>query len=160
MTNGMEKIPSYKTDALKLLCTSKAFKRLMSNGRYPDITTKQLLENYLFPWEFIPDTTTEEAAFVCCEVDVNRVNSNITSAYILQFYIICHRRLLRMPDGEPGSRVDLLAIEINRLFNGNDQFGLGRIEVRPFNHYTPAQNFYGRCIPFIINDFNRFGEGL
>lgn len=156
MTNGMEEIPAYKTEALRLLCHSDEFRRLMANGRCPHPSVKQLLDAYLIPWEFVPDTATDEASYVCCKVDMQ----SVTSTYLLQFYILVHRSLMRMPDGEPGSWADLLTIEINRLLNGNDQFGLGRAAVMPFTHYTVGSSFYGRLLSFQINDFNRFGEGL
>ena len=160
MTNGIEKITDYKAQMIRLLCDSHEIRRLMSNETYPDITTQQLLERYILPWEFVPDATTEEGVFLCCEVDVQGVESPVIATYTLQFYIVCHKDLLRMPNGESGSRVDLLTQEVNRLFNGSDGLGLSRVGVTPFSHYIPAPNFYGRKLSFTVKDFNRFGEGL
>lgn len=158
MNNGIDKITDYKSQMVRLLCDSREIRRLMSNDTYPDITTQQLLDHYILPWEFVPDTTTEEGVFLCCEVDMQGVESPVIATFTLQFYIICHRNLLRMPGGETGSRVDLLTQEVNRLFNGSNELGLSPVGITPFSHYIPAPNFYGRHLAFTVKDFNRFGE--
>ena len=54
-----------------------------------------------------------------------------------------------------GLVTDLLTTEIDKLINGNNCFGLGRVELKSWDKFTPAEDFHGTTLVYRTVDFNR-----
>ena len=54
----------------------------------------------------------------------------------------------------------ILAADVGRVLNGNRDIGIGPVEFLTDNIYKPATNYYGRCITYSIQAFNRDRKGI
>ena len=58
-------------------------------------------------------------------------------------------------EGRLGTRADILAEDVDRLLNGNPDFGIGRVRFINNDVYKPVNNYYGRSLCYEIQAFNR-----
>ena len=55
-----------------------------------------------------------------------------------------------------GNRIDMAVEVIGRLLNGSKKFGLGRLQPipnRPVTSYSPNNEFFGKVLHYICDDF-------
>ena len=60
-----------------------------------------------------------------------------------------------MPEG--GVRIDNIAIEIDKMLNGNRTLGLGELNLRAVDRFVPITDFRGRVVAYEGRDTNRWG---
>lgn len=49
----------------------------------------------------------------------------------------------------------MLAMNVDRLLNGSEDFGIGKVRLLNNDVYKPNNNYYGRCITYEVMAFNR-----
>ena len=57
--------------------------------------------------------------------------------------------------GQAGTRIDILASDVDKILNGNSEFGIGPLEWAGSNIYKPAQPYYGRVLMYQVGTFRR-----
>lgn len=53
------------------------------------------------------------------------------------------------------SRVDLINIEVDKILNGNLNFGIDAVELVSVMPYIPNNNFFGKQIVYNVQNFNQ-----
>ena len=81
-----------------------------------------------------------------------RIINRSFSDFNIYIWIIAHERTMRTPKGLV---TDLLTTEVDKLINGSNGFGLGRVELKSWDRFTPAEDFHGRTLVYRTVDFNR-----
>lgn len=152
----------------------KAISRLISNQNIVDIILPnppgefevedqlrgdegQGLRGYVFPYEFIPGVNEEAATFICLEDAVARVDTDNVADIILYVFVFTHKSLIKYKrSGVVGTRVDILASDVDKILNGASGLGIGKLKLERVEIYkNKNDDYYGRALTYSISDFNR-----
>lgn len=112
---------------------------------------------HIFEYEYVDDTNETTDTYLCMETVVAKAPT--TTAYRVYLYIFayCHKKIMQSykREGKVGTRVDILAADVDRLLNGSKDFGIGKLNLVSDDVYKPNNKYYGRCICYEAVDFNR-----
>lgn len=145
----------YKNQLMKQLCSSEDVVRLVTDSKVAPVPNIDLRYTQIFPFEFVPDTTSEGKTFICFDVDIVNVYNKTFYAPALYIWAFTHKSKLQMLEG--GVRTDHLAVAINRELNGSRLFGLGELDLRSVERFSPIDDYQGRVLTYTATDFNRPG---
>lgn len=127
MANSFE-IVRYKQLIMSALINNERIVALIGNNEVE--SPEDLVDENLFDYIRIPCAIEEEKTFIAFEVDVpriNRSNEEYLKKLVITFYVITHERLMRTQEG--GTRIDILAAEIDKMFTGSQMFGTQPLEI-------------------------------
>lgn len=149
----LEEYRQYRAIALKKLYTSQELIGLILNEAHTTINGKALVFQNIFPYAFVPETTTETKTYVSMSIAVPRVRDKTYKSLSLWIYICMHTSLINT---DRGLRYDLMAEVIDRMFNGSLDFGLGRLELRSVEDIAfQSSRYFGIALQYNAADFNR-----
>ena len=143
----------YKNKLMELLCKNEDVVRLVTDSSEAPVPNYDLPYTQIFPYEFIPETVGEGQTFICFDVDITKVYNKTYYMPVLYIWVFTHKSKFRLPDG--GVRLDQLASVINEELNGNRLFGLGTLELKSVERFTPILDYNGRVLTFAAKDYNR-----
>ena len=115
------------------------------------------LPGHIFKHEYIPGTQEEAKSFIYMETVIPKVKNTSTFSVYLYVYPFCHKSLIDnySRTGSFGTRADILSSDVDKILNGNNDLGIGPMELISVERYTPAQNYYGRVLVYSNPTFNR-----
>lgn len=89
----------------------------------------ELLYNNIYPHGLIPGSTDEAKCYITVEVTMPQVSTTnyFFKDVLLIITVICHVDMMRTDYGIP--RTDYIAVELDKLFNGNTSMGVGEMEL-------------------------------
>ena len=148
----LEELPKYRDTVAENICTSTSILKLLELNSDSTLIPSQLPHNIVFPYSKIIDKTTNVGVYICFDLRVPRVIGRTFSDFYIDIYIIAHERRLKT---DFGLITDLIASEIDKLINGSKCFGLGRVELKSLEPFSPAEKFYGTALIYRTVDFNR-----
>ena len=152
MANSYE-IIQYKQKAMSLIVNNEAIIDLIDekDAEYPD----DLINTNLFSYLRVPTTEQEAKTYILLTVDVptNRSQNNLLKNVVFTVFVVSHQEKMYVPR-RAGNRVDLLAHEIDKLFNGSDVFGIGELKLVSNTEGFVGQNYPSRTIKFTVEDFD------
>ena len=110
----------------------------------------------VFKFEYIPDTQENSKTFLCVEV-VPQETDGDTITNMVYVFAYCSKNLMQTyhRKGQAGTRVDILVSDIDKILNGNSEFGIGPLEWAGSSIYKPAQPYYGRMLVYRVGTFRR-----
>ena len=114
-------------------------------------------------FEYVPDINENADSFLNVETAIARTPGTDTTYNVyLYVFVFCHKSMMEnyTRNGMAGTRTDILAADVGRVLNGNRDIGIGPVEFLTDNIYKPATNYYGRCITYSIQAFNRDRKGI
>lgn len=153
MANFAE-ITVYKDRMAQAFCTSDRIAELLRLADQPLISGKDLMYSRVFPYAHVPNVSEEGRSFICFDIDVPAVKSNIIKTVQISIYVMAHQNIMRLPDGG-GMRIDVLASEVDKIMNGSTQYGLGTVELMSMRGFAPITGYYGRELKYRVSDINR-----
>ena len=142
---------AYKNQLAEDLLTEENIVRLLDD----DATAtdgERLMYTQVFPYEFVPETVEHGRTFICCDVDITRVENKTFLSPVLYVWIFTHKSLLRLPEG--GVRIDRLAHEIAKKIDGSRNYGLGVLNLYSVKRFAPMMDYQGKVLVFHARDFN------
>lgn len=151
----MMEITSYKEKMAQKFCTSDGLSALLKMVGEESMSASDLMYNRVFPYEYVPDVTEVNRAFVCFDIDVVDVESDIIKIVDINVYVFCGKEIIRLPDSK-GIRTDVMASEVDKIMNGNRTIGLGAISLLTCKTFVPMSGYYGRQIRYRVKDFNKY----
>lgn len=151
---NLKELSAYKSRMMQAFCTSKELSPLLCVEGEDELTGKALMYSRVFPYAHVPNTVENAKSFVCFKVDAVSVKSAVIKVMQITIYCISHQSLLRLPDGK-GLRTDEMASQVDKLMNGNTEFGLGTVELISSKEFNPITNYCGRESVYRVTDFNR-----
>lgn len=107
---------------------------------------EKLPYTHIFPYGYLPFTVETAGCYITLEVSMPAVS---TANYffkdvLLTITIICHQKLMRMEEEQTGAtRVDYIAIELDKIFN--NQKGMGFGEMSLVSNVEETLDMYHRC---------------
>lgn len=150
----LKEISAYKSRMMQAFCTSKELTPLLCVDGEDELTGKALMYSRVFPYAHVPSTVENAKSFVCFKVDAISVKSAVIKVMQITVFSISHQSLLRLPDGM-GLRTDVMASVVDKLMNGNTEYGLGTVELISSKEFNPITNYCGRESVYRVTDFNR-----
>lgn len=129
MANSRE-IIKYKQKIGSILINDPEIVKWIDNKNIE--TPEDLINQNVFNFIRYPYAPEEEVTYICFEIDVPQVYSKYNHLFkklVITFYIVSHERLMPTDDPEGGTRIDLLAARIDKLFNGYKGLGKTPLEL-------------------------------
>lgn len=129
-----------------------------------------LLKEHIYKTVSIENTEIAAKSYICIETYVSNVVDDAVKDIGIIINVFCHKSLVDLPtadnnkmvkNGYAGNRVDQIVDCIDRNLNGKLGMGIGRIRLKPRTPITiiqPANGYYGKCIEYIVSDFNAIRE--
>lgn len=151
---------AYKNQLAEDLLTEEKIVRLLDDDAV-STDSEKLMYSQVFPYEFVPDTVEHGRTFICCDVDIARVENKTFLSPVLYIWIFTHKSLLRLPEG--GVRIDKLAHEIAKKIDGSRNYGLGVLNLYSVKRFAPMMDYQGKVLIFRTRDFNTVaptGKGI
>jgi hypothetical protein len=147
----LQELFDYKNRLMRDILTNEEIVKLIN----PDCTLDDapgLVYKQVFPYEYVPVTLHDGATFVCCDVDITRVDNKTFYTPIMYIWVFCHRSQLILPEG--GVRPDKLCSEICKQINGSRFYGLGELNLYGVRRFAPITDYQGKRLTFTTKDFN------
>lgn len=129
MANSFE-IIQYKQKIGSMLINEPNIVKLINNKEIEE--PEDLIGENVLNYIRYPDAPEEEVCYICFEVDVPERYSDknyLFKKLVLTFYIVSHERLMPTDDSSGGTRNDLIAAYIDKLFNGYKGIGKSKLEL-------------------------------
>lgn len=149
----LEEIPAYKDDLLHAFVENENIVNYIDNNDKCIHDPVDLIGINIFPNPYIPSTETEVKTYICLDVYVPRVRDKIFKDVQIVINIFSHKE---MSTYQNKSRVDLINIEVDKILNGNMEFGVDAVElVSVLPYYVPNPFFSGKQIIYNVPNFNQ-----
>lgn len=136
-------------------------------------------QGYVFDYNFVNETTTEEKTFVFVETDIETVDRNMFVDFNLYICVFTSKSLVRITDDTVpnvqevkkmgyyastyANRIDILCDIIDRTINGSQKIpGIGTVSPSSRNYvtiYCPNSKYYGKRLKYHITNLNEIEEG-
>lgn len=132
---------------------------------------KQVKEQgHIFDHDFVDDTITEEKTFIFVETNIPYVSANcpLTDFY-LYVTVFANNNLVNLTSssmpkksdmrklGYIGNRIDILCAVIDKILNGNNKIGIGKVMPSDRNFtsiYKPKVGYYGKQLRYFVKGYN------
>lgn len=170
MSNNLNVISDMKQTVLRALLTDADVVKIVRNSSDILLPDMELRYTHIFPWMYVPDTVEDTGSYIGMKIRTRDPVNAAARVYDLTIYIMCHKEHMRMNGTvcanlgldvtDSGSRVDVLMDKIDRLLNGSEELGFGKMELVDSDEFKPAEKFHGRYITYRVNGWNRYGEKL
>lgn len=161
---NLEELGEYKHRLACLLAKDKDILNILLGDISDDMDTDEMLlgnsedsPGHIFEFEYVPEINEKTDTFLCMETVLAKASTDATYTVYLYVFPYCHKKIMqtyKVP-GLAGTRADILAVYVDRILNGNRDFGIGRVRLISNDVYKPINNYYGRCVVYEIVDFNR-----
>lgn len=148
----LEEIPEYKVDLLQEFLKNDDIVKYIGNKSNDIYDPVDLIGENVFPFPYVPDTETEVKTYICMDIYVPRVKDMLFKDVQIVVNIFSHKDM-----GTYGgkSRVDLINIEVDKILNGNYDFGIDKVELVSVLPYIPNSKFSGKQIIYNVPNFNQ-----
>lgn len=115
-------------------------------------------EKFIYDYQYIDDTATESTAYIWVETDVPQVKNYQIKDMTVYVTVSCHKRYMRLENtkfkGFMGNRRDNLVRYIDKLLNGTELMGIGKLTLSSARIITAPDGFTSRQLTYFIPDFN------
>lgn len=112
---------------------------------------------HIYEFEYTPDINETTDSYLCMETVIAKAPTDTAYRVYLYVFAYCHKKIMQnyKKEWRVGTRADIMAENVDRLLNGNKDFGIGRLRLVSNDVYKPVNNYYGRCLVYEAVDFNR-----
>lgn len=147
---------------IQSICQSKECIALLLNKNINQISeddADDALDRYIKTYQYVDDTVTESAAYIWVETDIPRVDNSTIKDMHLYVTIACSKDFMEIKkkiiSGLAGNRRDNLVRYIDKVINGSDVFGIGKLKLTSMVTLTSSnQLFTIRELTYEVPDFN------
>ena len=89
-----------------------------------------LLYDRIYPYLHIPEVQTETRSYITFKVDMPRVSTKnyFFKNMVITINVVVHEGVMAMPSQYSATRADYLGSLINKIFNGNKNYGTVPLE--------------------------------
>lgn len=148
----LKELTEYRSEIMKTLCSSQKIVDLLLDKSDSAIPDRSLMYKQIFPYAYTPEKTEDVTTYICFRIYVPEVMNKTVKKMGIVFYVFSHQDLIRTEDG---LRPDLIAGEIENLFNGSLKLGVSRMAIEGLDDISPATGFHGIAIEYSTTEFNR-----
>lgn len=113
-----------------------------------------IIYNQIFPYLYFDNTQTSVKSYLCIDVDIPKIPTNIIKDINLIIWIYCHKDCMQYSKEEYlGIRYDILSHMVEKQLRNSDKFGIGKLNLESATHMTLNSSYYGRQLIFTIPNF-------
>lgn len=153
----LSEFTEYKRKVASIILNDAECVELITNKKNTPLPAASLINDQVFLYDYIDETTTDSKVFVCIEVDEGEVRGPAVMEIHLYVHIAVPVSMMNM-HGE--IRRDAIAQRIDRLLNGNLDFGFTKLEREYGGRFVLHNSFRGRTLHYRVRDWNRFCSTL
>ncbi len=117
---------------------------------------EELIYKNVFPYLRIPDTQTEATSYITMCVNMPKVSTKnyFFKDMLITINVIVHQDIMKMPSRYSATRVDYIGSLINKIFNGNKNYGNVPLEYVSDEESILMNKFFVRSLRFRCNELN------
>lgn len=157
----LDQLVDYPAKILQKISADKTCVGLLLNKKLEAVTEDDFdiaLDEHLFDYEYVDDTVKETSAYIWVEADVPNVDNFSVKNMRIFVTIACHKKFMKLNAKEflgiAGNRRDNLVRYVDKLLNGGEFLGIGKLSLESVHTVTTAAGFTAREISYVIPDFN------
>lgn len=157
----LDQLVDYPAEIMKRISEDKYCVGFLVNKNFDEVLEEDsdiVLDGHIFDYQYVDDTTTETAAYIWIEMDVNDVSNRQIKDVRAYVTVACHKNFMKLNSstyrGVKGNRRDNLVRYIDRLLSDSMFMGIGRLKLKNVRTMTPINRFSVREMTYIIPDFN------
>ena len=115
-----------------------------------------LIYTHVFPYLRIPEVQDEEKCYITMSVDMPRVSTKnyFFKNMVITINVIVQQDVMKMPAHYSATRMDYIASIINKIFNGNKNYGLVPLEYVSDVEDVFLKDFFIRTMRFTCDEMN------
>lgn len=115
-----------------------------------------LIYERVFPYLHIPETQTEARSYVTFKVEMPKVSTKnyFFKDMMITINVIVHEGVMQMPARYSATRADYIASIINKIFNGNKNYGTVPLEYVSDIEDVMLNKLHIRSLRFRCNELN------
>lgn len=150
----LDELFDYKNLLMRELCSNEKIIKLVIGEDEVPVPHLELPYTRIFPYEYLPETVDDADTYICFDVDIDVENKTFLRP-VVYIWALTHKSKMHLPTG--GILLDQLCVEIDTMLNGSRYYGLGELELKRVERFSPIQDFHGRALTYTVRDFNRPG---
>lgn len=159
MANG-EEIIGYKENIIRRLINDKDVCQLILDETISDMDDGDMqfrVMQFIRKYWFIPYAQEKESTYITFDMGgTSSGEGDQHKTTVLGVFLFTHNNLmqLKLDPYKEGTRVDNLNIAIQKILNGNYDFGLGKMKLITDNPKQINSVYYGRELIFKVADWS------
>lgn len=116
----------------------------------------ELIYQNIFPYLRIPETQTETKCYITMSVDIPKVSTKnyFFKQIIITLNVIVHEDLMKMDDSYNSTRADYIDKLLNKIFNGNENYGSNALEYVSDVESVLLNKYFVRTLRYTCEDVN------
>ena len=157
----LDQLVEYPAKIIKKISEDEHCVGLMVNKNSEKVTeddSDKVLDENIFDYQYVDETTKEAAAYVWVEMEVPYVDNKHIKGTRIYVTIACHKSYMKLNASEcrgmTGNRRDNLVRYIDKLLNEAQLMGIGALSLQSVKTLTPINGFVMREITYSVPDFN------
>ena len=148
---NLQEVYQYKNQIIKLLVNCDEIIKTINNLNIE--TADELIGNNIFKDLYIPDTQSEAKVYICVGVYIPRIYDKLIKNVELHIWIFSHQDIMNTDYGY--TRVDYIQYQVDKLLNGNYNFGIDSINLVTSRMFKPNTKFGGVELIYDVPDINQ-----
>lgn len=148
----LQELASDKEKLLRFFLSDQTLVDLITNEEGHETPALDLRYVQVFPYHWLSGTITDQKSYLCFSVTSPRASSPTIKDVEMKIWVFSHEAIMRT---EKGVRIDLIAAAVDSLLNGLSGMGVGKVDLLATREISPAKDFYGYEMKYLVKDFNR-----
>lgn len=146
----LEEIPAYKNTLIRALIDNPKIVEYIGRTDITDPT--DLIGQNIYPFPYVPSTQEEAKTYICCDLYVPRVYDMVHKDIQIEIRVFSHKGIGTY---QGKSRVDLLSIELDKMLNGSQNYGIDAAQLKYVSPYIPNDSYFGKTLVYVSYNFNQ-----
>lgn len=156
----IDQLVEYPAKAIHKIGTDKTVAALLTNDPDIDMSSDEaddIFDKYLYDYGYVDDSATESRAYICAEAEATKSMTSAVQNVKLYVTVVCHKRFMSIDPakfpGMIGNRRDNIVRYADRLLNGSDIFGIGKLQLESVKTMSAPVGYTARELTYRVADF-------
>lgn len=152
----LAEIPEFRSNAMMKIASNQRIKDYLTGNTGSTDSPQSLINKYIYPYWRVPGSMVSDKAFILLSVFAPHVIDRTFKDVTVEVGILVPEGGMMCVDPDSGKtrlRFDLMANEIDKIFNGSTEFGMKLVLVST-RDYSPYSDCYGVILKYKTVDFN------
>lgn len=156
----LDTLTEFPAIALKSIGSDKEVVALLLDNPTVNMDSEEadsVYQKFLFDYDYVDQTCTEAAAYICVEAELAKVSSSTIDGMNLYVTIRCHKKFMKLNKKKFksvfGNRKDNLARRVDAVLNGSDLFGIGSLQLTSARTVASPAGFSSRELSYRVPTF-------
>lgn len=162
----LDRLVEYPVKALREIGTDPTVVQLLTDNPDIDMQSEEadaVFDKFLYDYGYVDNTTTESVAYICVEAETNKSPTDTMLDMKLYVTVVCHKQFMKIDaakfKGMIGNRRDNLVRYTDRLLNGADVYGIGKLTLLSARTVPAPTGFSAREMTYAVPTFKKRNIG-